>query len=239
MHRSVECVLVALVLTELFHQTGFAQDAQRKPPSPVGASTLMRPVVSLESESVRQELRLTTEQRDQISSILNRVKVARESLGLDGNLASLTPEIRKARRAEFGKIADQANIEVSAALTESQRERLRQLAIWILRGDALFTQDVVNELKLTDGQKTALADEFESLRKKMLDIQFPAKGTDEERRRKVHEQSTTMKKEFDERCVKILTDQQRAQFDKMRGDRFEVEMSEFPTIYGRGGARTR
>ena len=228
MPRTLVVAIVAVPLI-LLGGPAMCQNAQNPRRSPVGVVHLMSPVIALESESVRNELMLTNNQRDQINVVMNRVSAARDSIGLN---LRLDPEVRKARFAEFQKIATQGNADLEAVLADNQRRRLKQIVIWIPRGEALFTQEIISELKLTDDQKMALTETFEELKKRMSTI-VAADLTDESIR-KATEQGNALRREFDEQYLKVLTDEQRKHFDELRGPKFEVEMSEFPTIYGRG-----
>jgi hypothetical protein len=46
-------------------------------------------------------------------------------------------------------------------------------------------------------------------------------------------QAAALTKEFDEKYLAVLTKEQRAKFDTMRGPKIEVDMAEIPFISGR------
>jgi hypothetical protein len=195
----------------------------------------MYPVVVMESYTVRQDLKLTDGQADSLRLIVESVVDAEKKLGTGrgGDLRLQTAEQRQERRAEFRKKLAEANEQAVAILTEDQKIRINQIRIWIVRGQALFTVEVCDELKITNEQKERICEVYEDLRQKMLEIPMPADGTDEEKRSKMMAQAAALTKEFDEKYLAVLTKEQRAKFDTMRGPKIEVDMAEIPFISGR------
>ena len=193
------------------------------------------PIIVLESYTVRQDLQLSEDQEEKLKRILERVAEAEKKTGdyPGGDFEIQLENERKARRDEQWKKRDEANKEAIALLTEEQRIRVRQIQIWIRQGQALFTMDVCEELKITDDQKDAIVKVFNELRQKTSAIPVPTDGSKEERGRKIKEQIAAVDKEFDEKFLGVLTKEQRAKFDLMRGKKIEVDTAEIPFLSGR------
>ena len=63
---------------------------------------------------------------------------------------------RKARFAELSKMREAADREVTGILTNEQLTRLKQIQLWLDRDMALFSAEVIAELKLVSVQTDAL-----------------------------------------------------------------------------------
>lgn len=69
--------------------------------------------------------------------------------------------------------------------------------------------------------------------KKITEIRIPAEGTKEDRTRTLKEQGESVFKERDDKSLAVLTKDQKAKIDTMRGPTFEVDMTEIPFFSGR------
>ncbi len=215
------------IVAALLADSALAQK-QRAPRNPVGAMHLVQPIVGLESEMVRKELKLTDEQDEKIKSALEEARDARKKVGRHpgGDFRKLSKEEREARLSELRTTLEKLNNEMVVSLTDEQMARFKQLRIWIHGGPALFCEEIITELKLVTIQTDALAAIFEKYRQKMADL--PQGDTEEQRQKKLGEIASLQNEEY----LGVLTKEQREQFDKMRGPKFAVEISEFPTIVG-------
>ena len=171
-----------------------------------------------------------------IRKILERTRNARKKFSdYPRSPAKLSREQRRELRAELDKTYNEANSAAKVLLSDSQMARFNQIRIWIARERSLFSDDVITDLKLSNAQKNALTGIWEKLGKKMLEIpEIPksADGTKAEKQRKMQDQVAILEREAGTEYLGVLTTEQREQFDRMRGSKFEVEMSEFPMISG-------
>jgi Spy/CpxP family protein refolding chaperone len=229
MCRKFELTLVAIAVFLLAGEPASAQ----APRNPVGVFHLLPPIMGLESATVRRELKLTEDQEQKAKAVLEKAREARKKVGRGGGgFARLPKEERQARLAELRKTLDAANDEATALLTDEQIARFNQIRIWIDPETSLFCEEIITELKLATAQTDALTAIFEKYRKKMLEIRAPADGTNEEKQRKMRDQTAGLREDAVAEYMGVLTKEQRDQFDRMRGPKFEVEISEFPTIIG-------
>lgn len=210
---------------------------QEVPASPFDVIRPVQAVVALESYTVRQTIKFTDEQERSVRSILDRTKDARMKYanGFTGDV-NLDSDQKKARRAErlaeMRATYEEANKDALSLLDDSQIARINQIRIWILRERALFTAEVANELKFTDMQINDLVTAFQQYGKKLLELPVPKNKADEEGVRKRKEQTAILDRESGAEYLRILTKEQTELFDKMRGPKFEAELSEFPTLWG-------
>jgi hypothetical protein len=227
MRRNFELALcgIAFFLLDWDTSSGKGPD---KPRNPVGLVQLMRPIVGLQSPTVRRELRLTVEQELKANAILDKVREAREKCGASpvGVILKLTREELLAR-AELGKTTDAANDDVTALLTDEQLTRFKQIRLWIEPEKPLLCQEIITELELVTVQTDALTAIYEKYQKKLPVMLRPADGTIEEQRRKLEDRAAKVRKEAAAEFLGVLMKEQLEQFDKMRGPKFEVDMSDF------------
>ncbi len=239
MFRYRDAVLFSLVFAGFLHDVTLGQTV------PAGRSEfegfLMPPVAALESETVQKELRLTIEQSGHLKRVLSRVVDAQKKVGdsRDGDFASLSRDQKQARRAEFRKTRDEANLEAVQLLTNEQNVRLKQTRVWIANEQALFTREISGEFALSDEQKNLLVRLKRELSSEIRQISTPDEGTDEERLGKMPGRIDQLKKGFDGKFLEVLTAEQRAKLDSLRGPKIEVEKSEFPTTYPPADLRGR
>ncbi len=223
MFRKCGLAVIALALWSPCN-VSFSQEAQ---PNPVGLIHLMKPLVAIESPAVRKELKFTDEQEQQAKPILEKVAEARAKVAFSAEFLKLPKEERQARRAELFNIMNVANGEVTAILTDEQLNRFNQVRLWIEKDYALLTAEVVAELKLATVQTDALTT-IHAKYQKQLDEIPKFEGTREEQQRKVSERAAKLRKQAAAECLRVLTKEQREQFDKMRGPEFKLDWTELP-----------
>ena len=165
---------------------------------------------------------------------MQRTKEARRKLGRfrGGDFTILSEEQRQERLAEYSATYEEASKDATALLDDAQMARFKQLRIWLRRERALLAAEVVEELKIDDAQKSALTEIWRKMGQKVKEIPMPAEGTNEEKLRKMQDQAAILRRQMGEDFLTVLTTEQREQFDRMRGPKFEVEWSEFPTVVG-------
>jgi hypothetical protein len=233
MRRFFVVALLEFVICTFVTDSAVAQRGPRIE-DPVGRAHLMQPVLALESYTVRQALKLTDQQEEKAKAIVQSTKEARRKLGRfrGGDFESLSEQQRQERLVEYRETYEADSKAATALLDAAQMARFNQLRIWIARERALLSAEVVEELKLDDAQKSALAEIWRKTGQKMQEIPIPAEGTDEEKRQKRQDQGAILRRQMGDDFLTVLTAEQREQFDKMRGLKFEVEWSEFPTVVG-------
>jgi Spy/CpxP family protein refolding chaperone len=189
----------------------------------------------LQNAQVQKELKLTEEQIAKIKEINEAV---RPPSGADRpNFQEMTAEQRQEFFAEMRKKGEEAAKKASEALNADQNARFKQIQLQMqirMQGNSTLAQneELAKSLKLTDDQKSALKTIADESGKRMGDL-FRSMGpqASEDDRTKAREEMATLRTETDAECLAVLTDEQKAQLEKLQGPKFELDMSAF----GRGG----
>jgi Spy/CpxP family protein refolding chaperone len=174
-------------------------------------------------DEVQSDLKLTDDQKTQIAEINDKLREDRR--GLFGGGFGQFSQIR----ADMDKLNRAASAEVDAKLDEPQKQRLQEIAIQVNGPAALSDPSVVEQLNLSDEQKKKLeevqADNSQAVEDAMSDFGDISR---EERREKFRALSDTA----NEKLLGVLTDEQKTQFDKMKGQEIDIDPS---SLFGRGG----
>jgi Spy/CpxP family protein refolding chaperone len=232
MRQKYKSLVIALALSSSAWSVTFPQENESQR-NPVGLGQLPNPTVMLKSRTVRKELKLTEEQEQKVDAVIQKFREARNTRGLGTpsrqEFAKLSKEQRKARLDELSKMLDEADRDLTAILAIEQQSRLKQIQFWIDQEAALFSAEVVAELKLVSVQTDALREIWSKYEQKTKDKVSEIRASEKanETRRKIHEAREKFRKEASEEYRGVLTEEQRAQFDKMCGPKFEVDSSEF------------
>jgi Spy/CpxP family protein refolding chaperone len=133
------------------------------------------------------------------------------------------PEVMK-MIAEKGKEIQES---VDKILEEPQKARLRELSLQARGPQALEDEEVAAALKLTDEQKKqleAIREEGNAAMQEAFSSLRSGGGDQGEIRKKM----AKLRNDLSEKALSALTPEQKEQFEKMKGEKFE-----FPS--GRGG----
>ena len=188
-------------------------------------------VALLGSEQIQKELSLSSEQQSMLKSL--REQIAGEiRKGLE-DLRNLSPEEEKAKVAELrAKIKTKSQsigAMVSRLLSREQSERLRQIVIQVRGVASLGDQDVATSLKLTESQQTRLRAVRDETRDKIHNLFRGFKdATPEDRRQKVGKmrgEIRLIEQYAMRRASRILTAEQRSEFEKIQGAKFEIDLA--------------
>jgi hypothetical protein len=135
------------------------------------------------------------------------------------------------------KRMDEAGKKATEVLTDTQNARFKQIQLWIQGTNALVqNEELGKKLEITDDQKDALKTITEESAKKGQELGqgLFGQGISDEERTKVREKLTALRTETEAECMAVLTDDQRARFEKLRGPKFEIDFSQM-FRRGRGG----
>jgi len=172
---------------------------------------------------VQTELKMTDEQKTRVTEIND--KLGEDRRELFGTGFDHWNEIR-GRVEQLNRDASQ---QVDGLLDPAQRKRLQEISIQQNGPRALRNSDVVAELGLSDEQKTKLAAADEE-NNKAFEKAVEESGHDDWRQR-----AGELGEEADKRLLGVLTADQQKKFDQMRGEEFNVDLSQL--YRGRRGGR--
>jgi len=192
----------------------------------------------LMSPQVQKELKLSEDQVAKIGEINREAFAAFAGGGQRGQ--NLSDEERAKRDEERAKRTEENNKKLLAVLDADQTTRVKQIQLWV-GGTAgvANNEEAAKELKLTDDQKAAFKAISEEARKKRQELGGGGRGGSDEERAKRREQFTSLQKDTEAECLAVLTDEQKSQFAKMRGPKFELDMAALGGRGGPGGGQRR
>src|SRR5262249_13650216 len=206
--------------------------AGQRPPG--GNPNLWHPSVGLLGWiKVRDELKLTPAQVEKIRDFGDE-RIEKHERPLEESLGKLTEEERRQKFAAVEKRQKEATEKATEALTAEQARRYRQMEIWTMGPLAFSYLDLTRDLDLTEAQRGALktiGDELENernARAKRLQRDFRVRLTKEEQAKRREELAENTKKDEELRaaklaeCLSVLTDDQKARFEILRGPQFEL-----------------
>ena len=185
-------------------------------------------------EQVQKELKVTAEQKEKIDAILKEARDARPQGGRQ-NFREMSEADRTKLFEEGQKRNAETQKKLEGALNADQVKRLKEINLQV-RGTsgALNDPEVAKELKLTDEQVTALktiSDETNKKRRELFGNGGGGGGGQGNR-----EKMEQLNKDANDESLAVLKDDQKTQFEKMKGEKFELDRSQFQR---RGGANRR
>lgn len=194
------------------------------------------PLGLLRSDEVQKELEITDEQKAEITKILEESRGDRPRI----NFRDLSEEQRREKFAELREQAQKRAAEtmtkVEGVLLPPQVKRLKQLGIQARGLRALSDDEVAKTLKLTDDQQKEIAAAYEKSAQQMREL---FQGGNREGAR---EKLTDLRKQTEETILGVLTDDQKKEFENLKGEAFELPQRTFGRGRrqgGRDGARPR
>lgn len=192
-----------------------------------GRTTHQLQIVAL--PEVETDLKLTDEQKTQIADLSDEFDDERRDLGFGGGGGGgFSPEAQ-AERAKLN--ADYAG-KLNELLEEPQQKRLQEIYVQVNGTNALLDDAIATALKISDEQKekfeTVRQDQFDAQREAFQDLQ----GADRE---EIQARMAELTKARDDAYLAVLTDEQKTQFEGMKGEKLEIDMSQLRGRFGRGG----
>ncbi len=179
-------------------------------------------VFMLGGEAVQKELAITDEQKKGLSELSDQLRS--EALEIFSSLQDLTPEEQKEHMPELMKMISEKGSamqeKIEKLLDAKQQARLKQLSLQSRGAGALEDDEVMKALKITDDQKKQLAEireEGNKVAEEAMQALRSGGGDAGEMRRKIG----AMRTKLTEKALAVLTPEQRAEFDKLKGTKFD------------------
>jgi Spy/CpxP family protein refolding chaperone len=213
--RSKFPLLLVFFLTA---DAAMAQPPGRGEGNRVGGDSPNDPAYLLESESVQAELALTDEQKANLQKIRDD---ANSNPNAFRGFMRMTPEQIEKR------LQQRANAErkrIAKVLSPEQMQRLDEINIQAAGVTALGYVDVAKMLKLTAEQKTELKKLSEETSDKLANLYSPTNGQPAGNLtpQQLTEKRDEIRSERANRALAILTDEQKAAFEKLQGEKFDT-----------------
>lgn len=184
----------------------------------------------LRADEVLTELKVDADQKAEIAKILEASRGDRTR----PNLGDLSQEERRAKFAELreqaAKRAAETMTKIEGVLKPAQVKRLKQLGVQARGARALTSKDVAESLKLSDAQQKEIAAAIE---KSSAEMREAFQGGNRENAR---QKFTEIRKKLDEALMGVLTDDQKKEFNNLKGEAFDLPRR---TPNRQGGNRPR
>jgi Spy/CpxP family protein refolding chaperone len=181
--------------------------------------------------TVQKELELVDDQKTKIKEVSDKAQAARRELMM--GMQDAAPEERQAKMEEIGKKMqaqqDELKKVIESTLLPNQLKRLKEIALQVAGTQALNDKQIQDDLKLTSDQVAKIKTIGEDSMKKIRDL-FSEGGDPQSAFPKIQE----IRQDVEKQIVGVLTDEQKASLEKMKGQKLEIPASE---LGGRGGFR--
>jgi Spy/CpxP family protein refolding chaperone len=218
MARSLRLAAVALVALAAAASSSSA-NAQV-----AGFIRLFRPyhqVVLAQLDEVAKDLKLTDDQKKKVVELDDKLNEERRALWEEaaGDFDSI--------REPMNKLNAEIATDLAKELDDAQKTRLAQIYVQANGPAALFDPTVAGELKITDEQSQKLLDLRNANRTAFQDVDWQ-NISPEEAEKEIDTMIDTQNKEY----AAILTEEQRAAFEKMQGEKLEIDLTKLPNPFG-------
>ncbi len=181
--------------------------------------------------NVQEELKLSDEQKTAVNEAIQELGAANREMSqaLRGNTADerakKAPEVEK----KFADARAEIEKKVQQALKPEQVTRLQQIDVQARGLRGLTQDDIAGKLKLTDEQRKKIADLQAEQQQKVRQLAQDVRNGNVERA-KYREKLDELSKEHEKDTMDVLTDEQQAEYEKMKGEKFELGRRAFGAI---------
>jgi Spy/CpxP family protein refolding chaperone len=223
----VSWMLAGMAIVVLMAEVAQAQGGRRGRFGRGGFGRYIAPVqLVAEADEVRTALNVTPEQEEKIETINDeRRDAVQEAYGGGGG--------RRAAMEEVEKLNQEASAKLAEVLETDQQKRLLGISIQVNGAAALNEPAVVKELDIADEQKAKLREVRDSNREAGFEAMRELRDQDlsqDEMREKMRE----IQQEGDKKVLAVLTSDQQAKFEQLKGEPVEIDMSQFRGRFGGG-----
>ena len=178
----------------------------------------------LRMEQVQKEMKLTEEQTAKVQQVV-------EKLGAEmrEKYAALREiEDRQEQRAKLTVLRDQFDDKTREQLRDlverEQMMRLYQVRMQVRPVvDSLANRYVAGRLKLTDEQKTKLAEITKDVQAKQSEVYGTMRDVSREQRTEAYQKLGKIRSDGDEKALALLTAEQKGAFEEMKGKKIELQ----------------
>jgi Spy/CpxP family protein refolding chaperone len=180
------------------------------------------------NEQVQKAVKITEEQADKIKDINDELREERGKLFEGGRDAGGD---RDAVREKMQELTASATKKLNEVLDATQQKRLMGVQIQLNGANAVMDPAIGKELNVTEDQKKKLEEVSRSNRDAMREL-FDA-GDREGMREKMEKQ----REEANKKLLAVLTSEQQAQLESLKGEKVEIDMASFRGRFGGRGER--
>lgn len=244
------CVLVAVasVLMAVASSTAWAQPGGRGGfrggfggPGGFGGTPNLMDLVNI--EAVQKEIEVLDDQLAAVKKAGEELRAAREAQRGQGERPDYRNMSEQEREKAFAEMRQRreketatANAKLGEILLPHQIKRLQEISLQLRGTAALNDPKVAAELKITDEQKKKL-EEVNNANMESFRTLFQGGNRDrsDQDREQMRTKMQDMRKQAEGKVLAVLTADQKAQFEKMKGEAFQMPEGAF----GFGGRQGR
>jgi hypothetical protein len=174
-------------------------------------------------ERVQQELKLNEEQVAKVSELAESLRAEmREQFAALRDIEDR--EQRQAKMAELTSEQDRkARDLLRGVLDREQLTRLYQIRMQVRPAvNSLSSEFVANRLQLTPEQQAKLTQLNKETQAQQAELFSAMRDASDDQRSEVREKLRQARSEADEKALALLTDEQKAAFEKMKGEKIDL-----------------
>ena len=223
--RSSLVLMMALVLGVAFACAAQAQEREGSRRGSGRGSSRGSLLSLLRLEQVQKEMKLSEEQTAKVKEVV-------EKLGTEMReqyTALREIEDRQQRTEKTTALSDEFDGKLREQLRDvvprEQMMRLYQIRMQVRPVvDSLANRYVAGRLELTDQQKEKLAEIAKDSQAKQSELYATMRDATDEQRSDVYQKLRQVRSDADEKALGVLTAEQKAAFEEMKGEKIELEM---------------
>lgn len=191
----------------------------------------------LSSPTVQKELELVDDQKAKIAEAGQKAQTAMRQMF--SGMRDLSEEERRAKMQEMGRKmaaqAEESRKAIEEILLPHQLERLKGIALQVAGVQALTDKEIQQDLKLTEEQIAKIKSILEEAGKKMRELFGQGERGERPDFRTIGPKMQEIRKDTEKQLLEVLTEDQKAQLEKMKGEKVEIPATELRGPGGPGG----
>ena len=181
----------------------------------------------VQNEAVAKEIEILDDQAAEIKKLVEELRGDRGERGDRPDFRNMSEQEREKLFADMRqrreKQTKEANGKLAEILLKPQMERAEEIRIQALGLAALSDPEVAKKLKITDAQKKKMEEANTASRESMrARFQQLAQGGGERDRDAIREEFQKLRKEAEKKVLAVLDSPQKAEFEKIKGEPFEM-----------------
>lgn len=226
-YRSLATLMVALVVGTTFVSAAQAQQQGRGPRGFGGSRGSLLGLLSM--EQVQKELDLNEELVAKVTELNEEARAEMR----DQFAALRDMEDRAEQRTKMTELAEKADTKAREQLRDvlprEKMMRLYQIRMQVrATAESLANQYVARRLELTDDQKEKLAEISKGANEKRSELFSSMRDASQDQRSEAMQKFRQLRSDADEKALAVLTDDQKASFEEMKGEKIELEFRRGP-----------
>ncbi|HWA99833.1 MAG TPA: hypothetical protein VG713_15130 [Pirellulales bacterium] len=192
-------------------------------------------------DEVQKELKITPKQKEGLAMFAQQVEAQRQAMRVSReDLEDLSDQEREAAFAQMRQqgdaMAQAVRQQLQKGLQKPQMDRLDQISLQLRGSAALEDPTVIAKLKLTDKQKQQIEQSRQESRAAFGQMFQAARNNNQQvSREEMGKKFDEMREQSTAKVMAILSPTQQEQFEKMKGEPFEIDRSKLFGGRGPGG----